>query len=236
MRALTLMLKTLWSPGEAFREIRDTGVGPWIPLVVFVAFGIIGTFLLTHRIDMGEAMMREILRSPQAGNLSLEQIEQMREGLSGNPLVVIFMYAASLFFVLMSLIAAALFSGIFLILGTRPRFMQFWSVTTFAFTPMLLSSIAGIAVMYTIPPAALRLGQMNVLSPAIFMDPEALAGPLYALAQSLSVTTLWALVLLVIGYGTLTSERINVVVRSVVVLIPWLLIVALRVLPSMLAG
>jgi hypothetical protein len=112
--------------------------------------------------------------------------------------------------------------------------MEFWSVTTFSFTPMLLSSIAGIGVMFTIPPAALQLGQMNVLSPAVFMDPSGSAGLGYTLAQALSLTTLWTLALLIIGYGVLGSGRTSVVVRSVVVLVPWLILVALRALPALI--
>jgi hypothetical protein len=228
------MLKVLWSPGAAFTEIREARARPWIPILVFIVFGLGGTYLLTSRVDMGEALMREIVRSPQAGNMSQEQIVQMREGLSNNPLIVGLMYGASLFLPLMALLASGLYFGIFLILGSRSAFMEFWSVTTFSFTPMLLSSIAGIGVMFTIPPAALQLGQMNVLSPAVFMDPSGSAGLGYTLAQALSLTTLWTLALLIIGYGVLGSGRTSVVVRSVVVLVPWLILVALRALPALI--
>lgn len=67
MRALKLMLKTLWSPGEAFREIKEFGVGPWIPFLVLALFGIAGTYLLTSRVDVGDVLMRDVLRSPRPG-------------------------------------------------------------------------------------------------------------------------------------------------------------------------
>jgi hypothetical protein len=220
MREISLMLKVLWSPGAAFAQIRENRVRPWIPILVFIAFGLAGTYLLTNRVDIGEALMREILRSPQAGNMSQEQIIEMRGNMSNNPVIIGLMYGASIFLPLMALVASGLYFGIFLILGSRSSFLEFWSATTFSFTPMLLSSIAGIAVMFTIPPAALQLGQMNVLSPAVFMDPTGGTGPGYALAQALSLTTIWSLVLLIIGYGILGSGRTNVVVRSVVVLVP----------------
>ena len=233
MRALRLMLKTLWSPGEAFGEIREYRVGPWIPFLVFIVFGIASVYLMTSRIDIGEAAMRDFLRSPQAGNMSQEQMDQMRE-VFNNPYVTVAMYGGSVLFTLVTVIVAGLFFVIFLILGSRPGFMSFWSVTAFAFTPMLLSNIAGTAVMYTIPPAAMRLSQINVLSPAIFMDPEMEADALYALAQALSLTTIWVLVLLIIGYGVVASTRFGAGLRTVVVLTPWLFLVAIRVLPALL--
>lgn len=233
MRALRLMLKTLWSPGEAFGEIRDSRVGPWIPFLVFIVFGVASVYLMTSRIDVGEALMRDFLRSPQAGNMSQEQMDQTREAL-GNPIVIGVMYGASLTLVALTVFVAGLFFVIFLILGSRPSFMRFWSVTTFAFTPMLVSTVAGTAVMYTVPPAAMRLSQLNVLSPAIFLDPQMEAGALYTLAQALSLTTIWVLVLLIIGYGVIGSTRIGTGLRTVIVLTPWLFIVALRVLPTLL--
>ncbi len=233
MRALRLMLKTLWSPGEAFGEIREYRVGPWIPFLVFIIFGIASVYLMTSRIDVGEALMRDVLRSPQAGNMSQEQMDQTRE-FFGSPYVTVGMYVAKVLFTLVTVIVAGLFFVIFLILGSRPSFMRFWSVTTFAFTPILLANIAGTAVMYTIPPAAMRLSQVNVLSPAIFMDPQMEAGALYALAQALSLTTVWILVLLIIGYGVVASNRLGAGLRTVVVLTPWLFYVALWVLPALL--
>ncbi len=233
MRALRLMLKTLWSPGEAFGEIRDSRVGPWIPFLVFIVFGVAGTYLMTNRIDIGEAAMRDLLQSPQAGNVSQEQMDQMRE-FSGSPYVTIGLYVASVLFTLVTVIVAGLFFVIFLILGNRSSFMSFWSVTTFAFTPMMLNTVAGTAVMYTIPPAAMRLSQLNVLSPAIFLDPQMEAGALYTLAQALSLTTIWVLVLLIIGYGVVASTRFGAGLRTVVVLTPWLFLVAIRVLPALL--
>ncbi len=233
MRALRLMLKTLWSPGEAFGEIREYRVGPWIPFLVFIVFGIASVYLMTSRIDIGEAAMRDFLRSPQASNMSQQQMDQMRE-VFNNPYTIGVMYGASVLFTLVTVIVAGLFFVIFLILGNRSSFMSFWSVTTFAFTPMLLSNIAGTAVMYTIPPAAMRLSQINVLSPAIFMDPEMVPGALYTLAQALSLTTIWVLVLLIIGYGVVASTRFGAGLRTVVVLTPWLFLVAIRVLPALL--
>jgi predicted membrane protein len=112
--------------------------------------------------------------------------------------------------------------------------MSFWATTAFAFTPMMIGSIASIGVMYTIPPAAMQLGQLNVLSPAVFLDPNVEAGAIYALAQALSLTTIWTLCLLIIGYGVVGTKRSSTTLRSVVVVTPWLLTVALRVLPALL--
>ena len=233
MRAFALILKTLWSPGSAFREIRESRTGPWIPFLVFIAIGVSSTYLLTSRIDFGEALMREVLRGPQAGDMSLDDMNALRETFN-NPYVTAGLYMASLWWVGVSLPVATLYYLIFLMVGSRAGFMRFWSVTAFAFTPILVAGVAGLGVMYTIPPSAFSLGQMNVLSAAVFMDPQAESGALYALAQATSLTTIWILALLTIGYGVLTPKRIGAATRAVIVVIPWLFVVATRVLPALI--
>jgi len=235
MRAITLMLKTLWSPGAAFAEIREARIGPWVPIAVTIAFGLLNTFLLTNRVDVGDALMREFMRNPQVSNMSAEQLAEMRQGMEqGAPLIRAAFYGIAVAFPFASVIVAGLYFGIFLVLGSRSGFMSFWATTAFAFTPMMIGSIASIGVMYTIPPAAMQLGQLNVLSPAVFLDPNVEAGAIYALAQALSLTTIWTLCLLIIGYGVVGTKRSSTTLRSVVVVTPWLLTVALRVLPALL--
>jgi len=70
VRAIGLMIKVLWSPGEAFREIRDQGVGPWVPIIVMSLAAVGLTALLLTVADFGEMMLRQIQTSPNAGSMS----------------------------------------------------------------------------------------------------------------------------------------------------------------------
>ena len=102
-------------------------------------------------------------------------------------------------------------------------------LTAFAYLPMVVASVAGAVVILLIPSSALELQQMNVLSPTTFLDSAETSRPLFALAQSLSLTTIWVLVLMVIAYRNLVPKRTSKVTLSILVWVPWLVTVGLRV-------
>ena len=231
MRTITLMLKTFWSPGEVFAEIKESKIGPWIPMLTVAAFSVGLITVLLNVADVGAMALRAIMQSPQAGNMSQEDMENMRR-LMNSDLITVWAYVNSvLFWPLWTFIVSTIYFGLFLILGSRGKFMQFWSVTAFSFMPMLIGSVAGFFVIFTTPPAALEMQRLAVLTAATFVPLEAgeFAGILYTFLQTLSLTTLWALALMVIGYGVIGSKRISAVTRTVVVCIPWLLTVSARI-------
>ena len=231
MRALTLMLKIFWSPGEAFAQIKESKVGPWIPMLTLVAFSLAATTIFLSVADLGELFFRQIQQSPQGGEISREALENLRETLVDNPFVNIVAYAGAVILPILMLVVTSVYFGLFLVLGSRGKFMQFWSVTAFSFMPLLLGSLAGFVVVFTTPPAALELQRMNVLTAATFIPLESgeTAGVLFVFLQTLSLPTFWTLSLLVIGYGVIASKRISAVTRTIVVFIPWLITVGLRV-------
>lgn len=231
MRAIGLMFKVLWSPGEAFRRIVDERIGPWIPLLIntLATFGMV--WLLFSVADIGDIMMRQIILSGQAGQMSAEQMQQM-EAFFRTP---IFQGGMMAFFIAIPIvfisIATLIGFVLFLIAGVRDRFMRFFSVVAFSFTPGIVGAVAAAAVILTTNPAALNFNHLRVLSAAVFHPLEAndVAGPLYVFLQTLDLTMLWTLTLIVIGTGALGAKPASVFLRTAVVFIPWLLLVALSV-------
>lgn len=231
MRAIGLMFKVLWSPGEAFRTIVDDRIGPWIPLLVntLATFGL--AWLLFSIADLGDIMMRQIILSGQAGQMSAEQMQQtqafFRTPLFQGGMMVFFGIAPVLFIAIATVVGFVLF----LIAGVRDRFMRFFSVVAFSFTPGIVGAAAAAAVILTTNPAALNFNHLRVLSASVFYPLEAndVAGPLYVFLQNLDLTMLWTLVLIVIGTGALGTKPASVVLRTALVFVPWLLLVALGV-------
>jgi hypothetical protein len=129
------------------------------------------------------------------------------------------------------LIAAILAFVVFLIAGVRDSFMRFFSVVAFSFTPGVVGAAAAAAVILTTNPAALSFNHLRVLSASVFYPLEAndVAGPLFVFLQNLDLTMLWTLVLIVIGTGCLGKKPASVILRTTVVFVPWLLLVALSV-------
>jgi len=231
VRAIGLMLKVLWSPGEAFRTIVDDRVGPWIPLVAntVVTFSMI--WLLFSVADLGDIMMRQIILSGQANQMSAEQIQQM-ESFFRTPVfktgMMVFIGIVPLLFISIATVVGFV---LFLVAGVRDRFMRFFSVIAFSFTPGIVGAAAAASVILTTNPAALNFNHLRVLSAAVFYPLEAgdVAGPLYVFLQNLDLTMLWTLVLIVIGSGRLGKKPASVVLRAAIVFVPWLFLVALSV-------
>ena len=232
MRAITLMLKIIWSPGNAFEDIRDSKIGPWIPLLILIVASLTFTTFFLSVVDPVDVAIRQIQQSPQGGNMSQEAIDDLRRTLTDSNFLRILAYVSSVGFLpIWILVISGIYFGIFLVLGSRATFMQFWSVTAFSFTPSLVGTAAGLVAVLTTPPAALDVGRIAVLTAATFMPLESgeTAGFLYTFLQTLSVPTLWTLALLVIGYGVVASKKIGAGVRTIAVCLPWLLTVAARV-------
>jgi hypothetical protein len=225
------MFLVLWSPGKAFERILEHRVGPWIPLLVNVGVTAAMVLLLFNIADVGDIMMRQMIMSGQAGAMSAEQMAQT-EAFFRTPVFLGGMMAvigiAPIAFIL---IASVVAFGIFLLGGVRDRFMRFFSVVAFSFTPGIVGAAAAAAVIFTTNPAALSFNHLRVLSAAVFDPIEAgeTTGPLYVLLQNLDLTMLWTLALIVIGTGYLGTKRAPVVLRAAMVFAPWLLLVAVQV-------
>ena len=190
---------------------------------------VIGTTVFTANVNLGELLIRQAQQSPQGANMTEEQQEAIRQRMNSPAIRVIAYVQAVAFLPLMLAVVSGVYFGLFLLLGSSGGYKQFFTLTAFAFLPMVEASVAGMIVILLLPSSALDLQQMNVLSAATFLDPAESSRVLFALAQSLSLTAIWVVSLMVIGFRNLAPKRTSTLTLSLVVLVPWLVTVALRV-------
>lgn len=231
MRSIRLMAASIWSPAEAFREILESGVRPWVPVAVHILAGVLLIAVLISRVDLGAMIAAQAAQS-QGANMN-EEAQEAMSTLFNSPVATALIASTPVLTVpIMFLFVAGIYFGMFLILGSTARYGQYLSLTSFAFTPHILNAFVLVALTFVSRPTSLDPSMLGSVSPAVFMTPEAgqaTQGPLYVAAGSLNLFTIWVLVLLVIAFKRVVSRRTSTGAVSVAVLTPWLVYVLARV-------
>src|SRR5262245_2973116 len=141
MQSISLLLKVLWSPGEAMYLLSKNPrvLAPLLFLCLFSLVTVGGAFT---KIDFGDIYMRLVEKSPQGKNMTDDQKAQMKKVMS----LPIMKAAVPAFSVIGTLFTILLVAGIyflvFSLVGREGGFKAFLSVTSFAFVPLIFSSIA----------------------------------------------------------------------------------------------
>ncbi len=130
---------------------------------------------------------------------------------------------------LITLIVASLFFGIFSAAGRQRGFKAFLSVTAFAFLPTALHHLAQGVMILTPNAQQLLPSQIGRLNLAVFLDPQAVSSGFYVAAGMIDVVSIWVLVLLIVGYRHVVNPRLATGIVAGLVVVPWLLYAGLRI-------
>ena len=95
------------------------------------------------------------------------------------------------------------------IFGKELNFATAYSITCYASLPSIMGSLMGLVMIF--------LGDVERFNPqnpaptnvGFFLNPLETAKPLYALASSIDVFTIWFLILLGIGFSTATGRKVK---------------------------
>ncbi len=179
------------------------------PLMALVVSSVAVTETMRVEIGMDRMIRASLQQSGQAARMSAEQMEQAIEGgakiatvlahvggLLGPPIIV-------LLFALLSLV---ILNGVF---GAAVKFNPAFSLTCYANLPRLLAALMGFALILSGDPS--RFNPQNPLPSNLgfFLDPEAASKPLYVLASSIDLFTVWVLALLGMGLSEATGRKVN---------------------------
>ena len=225
MESISLLFKVLWSPGEAMSQAakRAKVLAPILLLLV----GTVGYTLVTFKyLDGAQIAVRAMER--QGREMTAEQKAQMTQTMN-SPLV----HAAGLVFgcigtVLMILIVAALFFGVFTFVGRDGGFKSFFAVTALAFVPLMVRLIVSTVTVIAVPQGELSIDEIGSISPALFLDRTGMSKALFAAINTVDVVSIWILILLVIGFRFVTTRSVSSTVRAVCVFGVWVVWIAIR--------
>ncbi|MGK2859599.1 MAG: YIP1 family protein, partial [Thermoanaerobaculia bacterium] len=137
----SLMVGALFAPAETFGKVAQRPV--WVvPLIIYVLLSIVGTVMVMPKLDFESAVREQLEKSGQEiDEKQLEMIISIQKP---------FIYAAAVFFIPFAIvvIAAVNMAG-FRAFGGVGRFAQYFSVTIFAWMPLLVQSLVGQVVIMT---------------------------------------------------------------------------------------
>jgi len=233
MQSISLLFKVLWSPGEALFFLSKN---PKVltPILFLTLFSTVTGAVLVTKLDSAELMMRALERS--RSNLSDEQKAQLRRQM-GSPVVKVFTFVSAVVgALLVVLIVAGIYFALFTMLGREGSFKAFLSITAYAFVPTIFRSLAAVLSAYVVPPSSLMPDELGSLSPAVFLDRDAMSPVLFTAVNTIDLVTIWVLILLWIGYGFVTRKSLSKVSRAGAILGVFLLYVALRLVSAAVRG
>ena len=202
LSAIQRLTGVFFSPKATFADIvkKPSWVAPMILLMV-IWFGLCATLVkradwlayTKQQIEKNKFAARQIDALPEAQkDVAYEQGAQRSQttqyvrGVVGWPLLILFS-------------AAINFGAFKLIGGVRTNFGTAFAITTFAHLPMSLRELLAIPVTFLKDPQSIDPQNFLASNPAAFLGDSAPAWQLI-LFGSLDVFTIWALVLIAIGF------------------------------------
>ena len=236
MQSISLLIKVLWSPGETMYLLSKNPrvLAPLLFLCLFSLVTVGGAFT---KIDFGDIYMRLVEKSPQGKNMTDDQKAQMKKIMS-SPIVG--KVAVPAFSVIGTLVTILLVAGIyflvFSLVGREGGFKAYLSLTSFAFVPIIFSSIATTVRAFTMDTSSLMLDELGSLSAGIFVDRDTASPVVFALANSVDLVTIWILCLLIIGYGFVTRKSVSKGTRAAVVVVVFLVYVGIKLASAAIRG
>jgi hypothetical protein len=212
----------LFSPNETFAEIARKP-DFLIPLIVLVIVGFVTTVLLVPRMDF-ESATREAMER-QSQNMSSEDMERaLRIGTAFGKAIT---YVSPVLGIIVLMIIAGVLLLAFRLFGGEGTFKQAFSVTLYAWFPMLISGILMTVIALT--RTAIPADQVNALLKSnlgAFVDPKEQM-VLFALLSSIDIFTIWTVALLSIGFAHLS--KFSKTKSAVIVVSLWLVTVVVKV-------
>ncbi|MFL6247915.1 MAG: Yip1 family protein [Thermoanaerobaculia bacterium] len=214
----------LFAPAETFQEIvrRPDVIGP---LLIIVIFGYISTAVIIPKIDFESMMAQQAEQmSKQGRTMSEDQRAQMQRITMAS--VKVFSWVLPVLMVAWYAIVAGVLLLAFRLMGGEGNFMQAFSVTLYAWMPMvllgILTTIIVIARGTFDPVTAATLVKSN-LAFLVDMKEQPL---LFSLLSSFDLFTIWTIALLVVGFAIMA--RVSKGKAAAIVVSLWMAVVVVK--------
>ena len=196
------------SPGSTFEDIaRKPG---WLaPLIVLVTSAVIFIEAVLWKIGMDRIVRSGLALNPRTAQMTPEQIEQaVTQGAKIGGITM------QVFAVLGPPIVVLIIAGLGLllvnpILGKDLKFATALAVTCYARLPSILGLLMGLVMIFVGDVEHFNLQNSVPTSLGFFLNPLETSKPLYALASSIDILTVWFLILLGIGFSAATGRKVK---------------------------
>jgi hypothetical protein len=235
MQPIGLLFKVLWSPGEAM-SVLSKNPRVLTPIVFLTLFSMLTGAAIMMKISPADLALKAIKQSPQGRNFTDDQEQQLRKTMDTPIVKVITLVSQVLGPAVLVLILTGLYFGLFTMLGREGGFKAFFSITAFAFIPSIFRQIAAVVSAFVVPVASIMPDELGSISPAVFLDRDAVVPALFIFVNMIDLVTIWILALLIIGYGQVTRRSLSKAVLAGAVLGPFLVYAVLRIALAWIRG
>lgn len=220
------LVNTFVSPGQTFADIRRNQSW-WVPWILLSVMSLAFVAALSQKVGFEQITRNEMAKSARAAaqmeKLSPEQRD--RAVALQTKITAYFSYASPL----LSLIGFAIIAGVLMATfnfgaGAEITFKQSMAVVVYAYLPSLISSLLGIVSLFVgVDPEGFNIRNPVATNPAYFMDPTQHKF-LYGAVSAVDVFALWIVVLLAIGYASVSKLKRS---TTIAVVLGWYLVIKL---------
>jgi hypothetical protein len=222
------LLGVIISPAETFADVARKP-GFWAPLIALVLGATAVAESMFWKIGLERLARMGLEQSGQTSRMSPDQVDQavrlgMRigavtthiGGILGPPIVLLIIAGLGLLIV----------NPIF---GAQAKFKTVFSLVCYANLVSLLSSLMSVAMILFGDPEHFNLGNPVPSNVGFFLNPNEVSKPLYALASSADIFTIWLLILLGMALAEGTGRKVKPLPISLVYTGFWMIWVLIKV-------
>jgi Yip1-like protein len=221
------LIDLYFAPREAFaRIVRATPI--LLPLVAYVALVLGFTGIWLHKVDPIEFMKTQIEESPRADKMTAEQKQAVIQTQAKMMPIFGWVFGPVFIAILILIVSGGLLFVFRFFYGGDVGFKQAVAIVVWTFlavgivhTPVMLT-VMSLKGDWNLDPNQVVQANLGLL-----LDKSTAAKPLWALLTSIDAFVLWTVFLLAVGFGVATKKPTSSTLWGVVV--PWLVIVAIKV-------
>jgi hypothetical protein len=221
------------SPGETF---ADVALKPDFaaPLILAVLGAVAVTETMLWKIGMERIVRTSIEQSGRASNMTPEQIDQAVS--QGARIGAIFAHLSGFLVVPLSLLVIAGLGILILnlIFGARTKFKTVFSLICYANLVNLLGALMAVAVILFGDPDHFNAQNPVPSNVGFFLNPREVSKPLYSLASSADIFTIWFLSLIAVSLSEGTCRKVKPLSIFLTFAVLWVLWVLVKMGLSML--
>jgi hypothetical protein len=202
---------TFTAPSKTFEDIKRGNKSWWLPLIIGALCAYIMFGAIVQRIGMQQVVDNQIRLNPKSQERMANATPEQRE--MGNKIALIatevaFVAGPAIGIIGALVVSLVLWGTINFGFGGRSKFGSIFAVTYYAWLPMSLKAILGTIAIYSgMAPESFNIKNFSPTNLGAFLDPVDTNKALYALATSLDIVTIWALVLLGMGIAIVAGVK-----------------------------
>lgn len=229
--ALQVASNIFMSPAQAFVQIRERP-SPWLPLVVLLLGYCATSFVYLHRVDLAWFMDLQMQNAPNMTEAQREQAVNAALRISPTTYGAIGSVTTSVSVLAIFALIALYYTGVSFATNSGIKYKQWFGLICWCTLPAAFGLLATIVNLLV---SDVRFLPQDALNPLSFgnllaIDPQG-TPTLQRILLSLDPTTIWSVVLTILGYQAWTKR--SLVHATLVVLGPLMLIVLLSALATL---